>query len=67
MTPLSEAVIQMRGEAGQRQVKKHDICLVSGNGGHLTTHSTLILGARPGRTARRKTAAKAVAADALRG
>lgn len=61
MTPLSEAVIQMRGEAGERQVKKHDICLVSGNGGHLTTHSTLVLGSRPGRTARRK-AVKAAAA-----
>jgi acetyl-CoA acetyltransferase len=62
MTPLSEAVIQMRGEAGQRQVKKHDICLVSGNGGHLTTHSTLVLGTRPTGTARRRAAAKAVAA-----
>src|SRR5215469_5624419 len=54
MTPVSEAVIQMRGEAGERQVKKHDLCLVSGNGGHLTTHSTLVLGTRPGRAARRK-------------
>ncbi len=63
MTPLSEAVIQMRGEAGERQVKKHNICLVSGNGGHLTTHSTLVLSTRPGRTARRKAAAKAVAAN----
>jgi len=63
MTPLSEAVIQVRGEAGERQVKKHDICLVSGNGGHLTTHSTLVLSTRPGRTVRRKAAAKAVAAN----
>jgi acetyl-CoA acetyltransferase len=64
MTPLSEAVIQMRGEAGERQVKKHNICLVSGNGGHLTTHSTLVLGTRPGRAARRKPAKATVAAAA---
>lgn len=44
MTPLSEAVIQVRGEGGQRQVPKHDLCLVSGNGGILNTHSTLVLG-----------------------
>jgi acetyl-CoA acetyltransferase len=63
MTPLSEAVIQMRGEAGERQVKKHDICLVSGNGGHLTTHSTLVLGTRPNRRAARpKSAMRAAAA-----
>ncbi len=59
MTPLSEAVIQMRGEAGERQVNQHDICLVSGNGGHLTTHSTLVLGKRPNRPARRKPKAAA--------
>jgi acetyl-CoA acetyltransferase len=64
MTPLSEAVMQMRGEAGERQVKKHNICLVSGNGGHLTTHSTLVLGARPGRAVRKKPAPKAVEAAA---
>jgi acetyl-CoA acetyltransferase len=59
MTPLSEAVIQMRGEGGERQVKKRNICLVSGNGGSLTTHSTLVLGGRPGRSAvRRKAAAQ---------
>jgi acetyl-CoA acetyltransferase len=64
MTPLSEAVIQVRGEAGERQVKKHDICLVSGNGGHLTTHSTLVLSTRPGRArVRRKSTAEAVAAN----
>jgi acetyl-CoA acetyltransferase len=47
MTPLSEGVIQVRGEGGQRQVPKHDIALVSGNGGILSTHSTLVLGANP--------------------
>lgn len=44
MTPLSEAVIQVRGGAGDRQVHPHDTALVSGNGGILDHHSTLILG-----------------------
>lgn len=44
MTPLSEAVIQARGQAGERQVAKHDRVLVSGNGGILDYHSTLVLG-----------------------
>lgn len=43
MTPVSEAVIQARGQAGERQVPKHDLVLVSGNGGVLEYHSTLIL------------------------
>jgi len=43
MTPISEAVIQLRGEGGARQVPKHDLALVSGNGGVLSTHSTLVL------------------------
>jgi acetyl-CoA acetyltransferase len=43
MTPLSEAVIQARGEAGERQVSPHDLILVSGNGGVLDYHATLIL------------------------
>ena len=47
MTPLSEGVIQVRGEGGKRQVPKHDLCLVSGNGGVLWTHSTLVLGTSP--------------------
>jgi len=45
MTPLSEGVIQVRGQGGKRQVAKHELCLVSGNGGILSTHSTLVLGA----------------------
>jgi len=44
MTPLSEAVIQARGQAGERQVANHDLVLVSGNGGILDHHSTLVLG-----------------------
>jgi acetyl-CoA acetyltransferase len=43
MTPVSEAVIQVRGEGGARQVATHDVALVSGNGGVLSTHSTLVL------------------------
>jgi len=43
MTPVSEAVIQLRGEGDARQVEKHDVALVSGNGGVLSTHSTLVL------------------------
>jgi acetyl-CoA acetyltransferase len=44
MTPLSEAVIQARGHGGERQVAKHDLILVSGNGGVLDFHATLVLG-----------------------
>ncbi len=47
MTPVSEGVIQVRGDGGRRQVPKHDIGLISGNGGILSTHSTLVLGANP--------------------
>jgi acetyl-CoA acetyltransferase len=44
MTPVSEAVIQLRGDGGARQAARHEVALVSGNGGVLSTHSTLILG-----------------------
>jgi len=47
MTPISEGIIQIRGDGGRRQVPKHDIGLVSGNGGILSTHSTLVLGRNP--------------------
>jgi acetyl-CoA acetyltransferase len=43
MTPISEAIIQARGTAGERQVAKHDVVLASGNGGILDYHSTLLL------------------------
>jgi acetyl-CoA acetyltransferase len=43
MTPLSEAIIQARGQAGERQVDDHGLVLVSGNGGVLDHHSTLVL------------------------
>lgn len=47
--PVTEAVVQLRGEAGERQLgtktktKEPEIILVSNNGGILQTHSTLIL------------------------
>jgi acetyl-CoA acetyltransferase len=44
MTPLSEAIIQARGDGGDRQAGRHDVVLVSGNGGYLDYHSTLVLG-----------------------
>jgi acetyl-CoA acetyltransferase len=42
-TPLSEAVVQARGQGGVRQVPNNDFTMVSGNGGILNFHSTLIL------------------------
>lgn len=44
MTPLSEAIIQARGQGGDRQAAVHDIILVSGNGGVLDHHATMVLG-----------------------
>lgn len=44
MTPLSEAIIQARGQAGDRQQERHEVIMVSGNGGILDHHSTVILG-----------------------
>jgi len=42
MTPVSEAVIQARGQAGERQAA-NNLVLVSGNGGVLDHHATLLL------------------------
>ncbi len=47
MTPLSEAVIQTRGQGGKRQVPKHDCVLVSTQGGILDHHATLVLSPHP--------------------
>ena len=47
MTPLSEAVIQARGEGGDRQAPRNDVILVSGNGGVLEHHATLVLSPHP--------------------
>jgi hypothetical protein len=42
-TPLSEAVVQARGQGGARQVPNSDYVLVSANGGILNYHATIIL------------------------
>ncbi|MQA00028.1 MAG: thiolase family protein [Dehalococcoidia bacterium] len=47
MTPVSEGVIQARGQGGERQVEKHDCVLVSTQGGVLDYHATLILSPHP--------------------
>ena len=47
MTPIAEAIVQVRGEAGERQVPRRDVALVSGNGGLLSTHTTLVMSPLP--------------------
>jgi acetyl-CoA acetyltransferase len=42
-TPLAEGVVQVRGTAGERQVRDCDHVMVSGSGGFLNYHSTVIL------------------------
>jgi acetyl-CoA acetyltransferase len=44
MTPIVEAVTQLRGDGGSRQVEDAEVALVSGNGGILATHSCLLMG-----------------------
>jgi acetyl-CoA acetyltransferase len=46
MTPVSEAVIQARGAGGDRQAGDNELIMVSGNGGVLHHHSTLVLSPR---------------------
>lgn len=46
-TPLSEAIIQARGGGGERQSPATDVILVSGNGGILAHHGTLIVSPHP--------------------
>lgn len=48
MTPVAEAIVQVRGQGGERQADQHDIALVSGNGGVLDHHATLVLGSAAG-------------------
>ena len=47
MTPIAEGIVQARGEGGERQVPRRDVVLVSGNGGLLSTHTTLVLSPLP--------------------
>ncbi len=50
LTGLSEAVMQLRSEAGERQVKDARVCLTTGHGGELLSpgmcsiHTSLLLG-----------------------
>ena len=41
---LIEAVRQLRGECGARQVKDCEVALAHGNGGVLSSQATVILG-----------------------
>ena len=44
MFALTEAVTQLRGDGGARQVANAEVGLVHGQGGVLSSHATLILG-----------------------
>lgn len=41
---LVEAVRQLRGEAGDRQIERHDVAVAHGSGGVLSTMGTVVLG-----------------------
>ncbi len=43
MTPISEAILQVRRQGGERQVARNDLVAVSGNGGMFNHHSTLLV------------------------
>lgn len=44
MFALTEAVLQLRHQAGKRQVANAEVALVHGQGGIMSSHTTLILG-----------------------
>jgi hypothetical protein len=43
MSQLIEAVTQIRGSAGERQLHRHDTAFVSGTGGVMSEQGALIL------------------------
>ena len=43
MTPLAEAIIQLRGDGGDRQVAGAETALVTGIGGRIDHHEALVL------------------------
>ncbi len=47
MHHVVEATLQLRGDAGPRQVGDAEIALVHGNGGIVSAHSTILLGKEP--------------------
>jgi acetyl-CoA acetyltransferase len=53
MTPISEAVIQARGEGGARQSDRNQVILVNGSGGRLEYHAALIVSPLPTLAGRR--------------
>jgi acetyl-CoA acetyltransferase len=44
MFALTETVMQLRGQAGERQVAKADLALVHAQGGIMSSHCTIVLG-----------------------
>ncbi len=47
MTPISEAVLQARGAAADRQLAARGLIAVSGNGGIFNHHATLVVSPEP--------------------
>jgi len=45
---LTEAVTQLRGQAGERQVDGAEVALAHAQGGIMSSHATLILGRESG-------------------
>ncbi len=47
MHHVVEATLQLRGDAGPRQVENPEVAIVHGNGGIVSAHSTILLGKEP--------------------
>ena len=47
MHHVVEATLQLRGDAGCRQVENPEVAVVHGNGGIVSAHSTVVLGNQP--------------------